>query len=141
MGVEGISVVVVMHPSVPMRRLLHTQFAKAGFSVLDAPTYAAVLRVLRGAAAPAVVVAGNRKADFHAEQRFFRQIVADATLARRHRFVLFSPLPEWLPPSLDATLRGLDVPVLRLTSLRELLDAVALAAGQWPAQGEGASAE
>ena len=146
MGREGetISVVVVMHPSMPIRMLLHTEFTKAGYRVVEAPTYAAVLRVLRQAADPIVVVAGNRKADFRAEQRFFRHLVAEAPLARRHRFVLFSPLPEWLPLALDMTLRSLGVPVLRLESLRELLDAVALAAGRTPAEqaadaGEGAA--
>lgn len=127
---ESISSVVVMHPYRPMRMLLQRELAESGYTVTEAPTYAAVLRYLSRAAGPVVVVAGNCKADFQAETRFFRRITADTTLARRHRFVLFCVLPEWMPIALDATLRSLGVTVMGLTSLPELREGVAVAAGR-----------
>jgi hypothetical protein len=127
---ESIPGVVVMHPHRAMRTLLQRELAESGYTVVYASTYAAVLRYLSRVASPVVVVAGNCKADFYAETRFFRRITADATLARRHRFVLFCVLPEWLPLALDATLRSLGVTVLGLSSLPELQEAVAVAAGR-----------
>ena len=130
MAREGISDVVVMHPHRPMRMLLHGELTRSGYTAAYAPSYTAVLRRLRRAADPVVVLVGNWQSDFHAEQGFFRRVAADPELARRHRFVLYCALPEWMPMALEATLRGLGVTVLPMPCLAELRDAVAVAAGR-----------
>jgi hypothetical protein len=108
-------------------------------TVSEVSTYTAVLRHVRAAAGPVVVVAGNWATDYHAEMEFIRHIAADVALARRHRYVLLCTIPEWLPDGLDSTLRGLAVPLLRMpTHLPELLDTVAMAAGRTQAEDESA---
>ena len=140
MPYASISDVVVMHSHPPMRLLLRMQLTTDGYSVTELPTYLAVLRHLRAAATPTVVVAGNFTYDFQAEADFFAQVAADATLARRHRFVLLSTIPEWQPTALDTTLRSLGVPVLKLPwDMRDLLTTVARVAGRTAAD-EDASA-
>jgi hypothetical protein len=138
---DGIADVVVMHPHYPMRMMLQRKLAQTGYRVTVAPTYTAVLRRLRKATARMVVVAGNMEADFFPEVEFFWSIGHDGKLARRHRFVLFCALPEWIPEDLYAVLCGLDVFVLSVPTLPQLLDAVAQAAGRAQAeQAEDASA-
>lgn len=126
--------VLVMHAHGPMRMVLRLVLAQDYYTVAEAASYACVLRHLRTAISPTVVVAGNWTADYRAEADFFGQIARDVALSRRHHFVLLTTIPEWLPPQLDAMLRGLGVPVLKLpVEVPELLTAVALAAGRTPA--------
>jgi hypothetical protein len=114
-----------------MRRMLRMVLTDAGYSVTEAVTYAAVLRALGTAAQPVVVVAGTWEASHQAEVEFFGQVAADAALVRRHRFVLLTTVPEFLPDALEATLRSLGVVTLEMPArASELLEAVALAAGR-----------
>jgi hypothetical protein len=142
MAQAGISDVLVMHSHRPMRFMLRLMLADEGYSVSDAPTYTAVLRYLRRATEPAVVVTGNSTADFHAEAEFFGHITADAALAQRHRYVLLCTIPERLPAELRATLSSLGVVILYMPSqLPDLVAVVARLAGRAPAEGAGESAE
>lgn len=142
---EHISDVVVMHSNPPMRLLLRLLLTADGYTVTEVSTYRAVLRHLYAAASPTAVVVGNLTYDYAAERAFFAHVAADAVLARRHRFVLLSTLPDWQPVALDASLRSLGVPVLRLPcGMLDLLTAVATVAGRKPAEdrhqrGKGAS--
>jgi hypothetical protein len=138
MARESTSTVLVTHPHAPMRLLLRMTLVDDGYTVMETPNYSAVLRRLRRATDPMVVVTGNWQADFRAEQKFFGRIAADAALARRHRFVLFCTLPEWMPAELDAALRGLGVTVLRTPSIAYLREAVAVAAGRTQAEADSA---
>jgi DNA-binding NtrC family response regulator len=136
---DTISDVVVMHAHGPMRALLRMALAEDGYLISEAPTYTAVLRHLRAASRPIVVVAGNWAPDYRSEIEFFHHIAADTTLARRHRCVLLCTVPEWLPVALDSTLHALGVAVLRMpTHLPELLDTVAMAAGRTQTEDESA---
>jgi hypothetical protein len=128
---QSISDVVVMHPHAPMRLMLRMILTDEGYVVTEAPTYIAVLRHLHTAPEPVVVVAGNWEPNYHAEAEFFGKIASDASLALRHRFVLFATIPEWLPDDLDAKLRSLQVPILRMPShVSVLVEAVALTTGR-----------
>jgi hypothetical protein len=62
--------VLVVHADRPLRHALRTMLADEGYAASDAPTYTAVLRHLRTAAEPAVVVIGNSRADFTTEAEF-----------------------------------------------------------------------
>jgi hypothetical protein len=138
MAREWVSDVVVMHPHSPMRLLLRRKLAERGYCVTETSSYRAALRHLRETPDPMVVVAGNLQADFGVEQVFFGRIATDAALAARVRVVLFCALPEWMPGTLRARLRGLGVPVLRLPSLAQLLISVDLAAGRLQLEGKSA---
>jgi CheY-like chemotaxis protein len=109
-----ISDVVVLYPDGSMRALLCMALEGAGYTVTEAPTYAAVLQLLHMAAGPRVVVVGNLTADTQTEEEFFGHLAADAALAQRHRYVLLSTVPEWHPMALDATLCRLGVAVVRV---------------------------
>lgn len=122
---------LVAHRYGPARRMLRMALADAGYAVAEAPSYDDALLYLHAAACPTVVVAGNLSADFGAEADFFGRVAADPALDGRHRFVLFTTIAEWLPPTLDATLRSLGVRVVPMPShLPALLAAVDLAAGR-----------
>jgi hypothetical protein len=136
---ERISDVIVMQANGPLRMMLRLVLADDGYSVTEAPTYAAVLRHLRTATGPVVVVAGNLTPDYHAEVAFFAHIAADAELARRHRYVLLCTSPRSLPPSLQATLNRLGAPILQMPMhLPDLEEAVARVAEWTHAEGESA---
>lgn len=123
--------VVVAHADDRMRRMLRRALEEAGHAVVEAPRYDDALRRLCAADGPAVVVAGNVSVDYIAEADFFRRVAADPALAGRHRFVLLATIPDYLPPSLDATLRTLGVPILAAPlHLHELYAAVAVVAGR-----------
>jgi hypothetical protein len=140
MAQAGISDVLVTHAHRPLRYMLRTMLAEEGYAASDAPTYTAVLRYLRRATVPAVVVAGNLRADFTAEAELFGHIRADPALARRNRFVLLCTIPERLPADLQATLSSLDVPILHMPSqLPDLVELVGRLAGRTPAEGAGES--
>jgi hypothetical protein len=137
---ERVSDVLVVHASYPMRTMLRTMLADEGYAASATPNYPPVLRYLQTAAEPAVVVAGNSTADFQAEEEFFGHIAADATLARRNRFVLLCTVPERLPADLQATLNSLGVPILHMPSqLPELVKVAARVAERAPADGGGES--
>jgi hypothetical protein len=133
-----------MHAHRPLRAMLRMLLADEGRSLSEAPTYTAVLRHLRKATAPAVVVAGNSTADFHEEAEFFGHITADSTpagLARWNRFILLCTMPERLPAELRATLNSLGVPILHMPSqLPELSGLVTRVAGGRPTEAKGESA-
>jgi len=141
---ERISEVLVMHAHRPLRFMLRTMLADEGYNVSDAPTYTAVLRYLRRATEPAVVVTGNSTADFDAEAEFFGHITADAAptgLARRNRYVLLCTVPERLPAELRSTLSTLGVPILQMPSqLPELVEVVRRVARRTSAEAAGESA-
>jgi len=133
---ERISDVVVMHADAPLRVILRLVLAEDGYAVVEAPSYAAALRHLYAASGPMVVVAGNWEPDYRAEMEFFGHVASDPMLPR-HRFVLLSTIPEWMPPELEAMLRRLEVPVLRMPAqMRDLLAAVASVGGQRRATAE-----
>lgn len=136
---EYISAVVVVHALPPTRLLLRVVFTGEGYAVTEVPTYDAALRHLRACADPTVVVAGNFTYDYQEESAFFGHVAADAALARRHRFVLLSTIPEWLPLELDTMLFSLGVPIVKLPcGIGELLTTVGRVAGRTPADGPSA---
>jgi DNA-binding NtrC family response regulator len=132
-----LSDVLIVHAHDQMRQLLHLALSEAGYHVVAAASYDAVLHHLRTASKPVVVVSGNWATDYEAEQEFFGQLAADATLARRHRYVLLCTIPEYLPDDLDALLCSLGVFMLAMPlRLHELLATVACVARRTPLEDE-----
>jgi hypothetical protein len=125
--------VVVVEYDYRFRRYLYLLLSGAGYAVTMMPTFEVATQHLRTGMHPAIVVVGNATPDNRLEAAFFATLAADASLAARHRCMLLTTTPEYVPLALRRQLSDLAAPIFQKSvDAGGLLTAVAGAAASFP---------